>query len=182
LPAKSFFATAILKGQRVARHRTALIVNASPHKRSITTRFCRTFEKGFGSHYTKQIELHDKPPPHSDGTYNKVDTPWQRHVLESDVLFIGTPTYWFNVPSILKAFLDDLAAIDEEKLWASERFMVIAVHAPEGGEIGAVNALVLPLNMLGFTLPANGYVYYRYPADRWAWKDLIDVAERIRFA
>jgi NAD(P)H-dependent FMN reductase len=165
----------------MARRHTALIVNASPHKPSITSRFCDTFADGFGARYTTWLDLHDQPPPHSDGTYGRGGTPWQDAVLATDVLFVATPTYWFNIPSILKAFLEDLTAI-EEQLWTTERFAVLAVHAPEGGEIGAVNALLAPLNMMGFTLPANGYVYYRHTADSWAWTDLTEIAKRVRFS
>jgi NAD(P)H-dependent FMN reductase len=165
----------------MAGRHTALIVNASPHKPSVTSRFCDVFAEGFGAGYTTWLDLHAQPPPHSDGTYERDGTPWQQAVLATDVLFVATPTYWFNIPSILKAFLDDLTAI-EEQLWEAERFAVIAVHAPQGGEIGALNALLAPLNMMGFTLPGNGYVYYRHEADDWAWTDLKEIAKRMRFA
>jgi NAD(P)H-dependent FMN reductase len=164
----------------MARHKTALVINSSPHEPSITTRFCDIFANSFGPRYTTRLDLHKEPPPHSNGTYDNGNTKWQKHVIESDVLFIGTPTYWFNVPSILKAFIDDLAAIDEI-LWEGDRSAVLAIHAPEGGEIGAVNALMPALNMLGFTLPGNGFVYYRDSGDDWAWNDLSEVAKRVRF-
>jgi NAD(P)H-dependent FMN reductase len=164
----------------VARHRTALVVNASPHGQSVTTKFCKIFEKGFGAEYTNQLNLHDAPPRFSDGSY-ATDTPLQKQVLDVDVLFIATPTYWFNVPAILKAFIDELSGIDTKKLWAVDRYVVVAVHAPQGGEIGAVGALVLPLNMMGFTLPANGFVYYRNEDDSWAWNDLTEIAKQLRY-
>jgi multimeric flavodoxin WrbA len=163
-----------------ARHRKALIVNASPFRESVTAKFCKTFEKGFGADYTKQLNLHDAPPRYSEGTYTS-DSPLQKQVLDVDVVFIATPTYWFNVPAILKAFLDDLSGIDTEELWAIDRYVVVAVHAPEGGELGAIGALVLPLNMIGFTLPANGFVYYRNEDDSWAWDDLTEIAKQLRY-
>jgi NAD(P)H-dependent FMN reductase len=164
----------------MARHRTALVVNSSPHEPSITTRFCDIFTDNFGPRYTRRLDLHKEPPPYSNGTYDNDNTKWQKHVIDADVLFIATPTYWFNIPSILKAFIEDLAAIDEI-LWEGDRYAVIAIHAPEGGEIGALNALMPALNMLGFTLPGNGFVYYRSAADDWAWNDLGEVAKRVRF-
>jgi multimeric flavodoxin WrbA len=164
----------------VGRHRKALLVNASPFGQSVTTRFCKTFEKGFGAAYTKQLNLHDAPPRYSAGIYI-TGTPLQRQVLDPDVVFIATPTYWFNVPAILKSFIEDLSGIDTKELWAIDRYVVVAVHAPEGGEIGAISAVVLPFNMMGFTLPANGFVYYRDADDDWALKDLADIAKQLRY-
>jgi hypothetical protein len=40
---------------------------------------------------------------------------------------------------------------------------------------------VLPLNMIGFTLPANGFVYYRNEDDSWAWDDLTEIAKQLRY-
>lgn len=161
----------------VTQHRRALVINASP-KNGKTLKFCKTFERAFGSQHTKRLNLAKNPPPHSDGTFKNTGTRWQEDTLKSDVLFIATPVYWFNVPSTLKAYLDDLAAI-ERKLWKNERFVIVAVHAPEGGEIGALNAIILPLNSMGFTLPRNGFVYYRGPSDDWAWKDIEYAAEEV---
>jgi multimeric flavodoxin WrbA len=149
-----------------------LTINASPHNNSVTERFCKTFEEIMPS---QRINLHDDPPPICRGRYKK-GSKWQKAVLDADMLFIATPTYWYNIPSILKAFLDDITAVDSQ-LWQDERYLYIAVHAPEGGEIGTINALMAPFNMMGFTIPACGYVYYRGTQDRWVWKELRRIAQ-----
>ena len=148
-----------------------LVVNASPHKNSKTERFCKLFEKYLSVPY-KQINLCDYNIPFSDGTYKKIDGDMEelrKLVLECDGLFIASPTYWYNVPSILKAFIEQLTCIDS-KLWQRERMLAIAVHAPHGGELGVFNAIVAPLNMFGFSLVGNGYAWYaggRYKTSWW---------------
>src|ERR1700720_1740923 len=108
-------------------HRKALVINASPHHSSVVERFCTTFEQSFGIRYRVRLNLcRETPPPgYSDGTYEHDSTRYQHLVRTSDVLFIGTPTYWFNIPAILKAFLDELAAIDET-VCERERFATVA--------------------------------------------------------
>ena len=163
------------------KHRKALVVNASPHQGSLTERFCKTFEQAIGEQHTTRLNICRDCPSYSDGKYDKKDTRWQQSVLKSEVLFIGTPVYWFNIPAVLKALLDDWAAIDD-RLWQKERFAIIAAYAPEGGEISALNALVIPLNMMGFTFPGNAIVYVRDERkDGWAWEDIKEAAQGVRF-
>src|SRR5260221_8250609 len=77
-------------------------------------------------------------------------------VLDCDGMFIATPTYWYNAPATLKAFIEQLTPI-EKKLWKRERKLALAVYSPEGGELGVFTAVVAPLNMMGFSLIGNGY-------------------------
>ena len=167
------------------RHPKALVVNASPHTPSVTERLCTTFEEAFCKSYAQRksciqrLNLPDCQPPHSDGKYEHKTTVWRQAVQDADVLFIGTPTYWFGIPSVLKAFIDHIGNNDQ-KLSKQERIAIIAVRSKEGGEIGALNALVVPLNMMGFTILGNSLVYYREGKDRGVWKDLRDAAKDAR--
>lgn len=159
-----------------------LIINASPNAHGMTVKFCDAFEdaaKNAGE--TKRLNLHDDPPAFCRGVLPKPKTlsVYQREVLACDCLFVATPTYWFNAPSILKAFIEDLDPIETE-LWEKPRTLGVAIYAPEGGELGPAAALILPLNHLGFSLVDSGYVYHRdIPKDDWAWEDIRLMPERM---
>ena|SRR3989344_9051614 len=159
-----------------------LIINASPNSEGGTAKFCDAFltaAQKVGE--VKQLNLHDDPPPFCKGSLPKPEilSTYQREVLECDALFIATPTYWFNVPSILKAFIENLDPIELD-LWKRPRTLGIAIYSPEGGELGPATATVLPLNHLNFSLVDNGYVYHRgIPKDDWAWEDIALMPERM---
>ncbi len=154
-----------------------LIINASPHKNGNTARFVDAFKKAAESvGEVAELQLHDTPPPFSRGVYPSLRpdilSEYQKEILACDALFIATPTYWFNVPSILKALLESLDEIETE-LFQRTRVFGVAIYAPEGGEFGVASMLILPLNHLNFALVENGYVYHRgIPKDDWAWGDI----------
>jgi NAD(P)H-dependent FMN reductase len=172
------------KGIRMAERNPPhyLTINASPHRRSRTERFCRMFEDHLVGPSFDRIDLFDLKLPHSDGTYDqKPSQTVQRlrdNVLRCDGMFIASPTYWFNAPVPLKAFLEQLAPIDS-RLWRRERLLGLAVHAPEGGELGLFQAVVPALNIMGFALVGNGYVYYRRTRKSEDWVD-VDIRKMAR--
>ena len=159
-----------------------LIINASPSNQGGTAKFCSAFwdaAQKVGA--AKRLNLHDDPPAFCKGSTSRPEalSVYQREVLACDALFIATPTYWFNVPSILKAFIEDLDPIESD-LWQRPRTLGVAVYAPEGGELGPATAIVLPLNHLNFSFVDNGYVYHRgTPKDDWAWEDIERMPDRM---
>ena len=159
-----------------------LIINASPNPDGQTAQFCKVFveaSKKIGE--TTQLNLHDDPPPFCKGLAPKPEqlSIYQKAVLDCDALFIATPTYWFNVPSILKAFIENLDQIETD-LWKRPRALGIAIYAPEGGELGPATSLVLPLNHLNFLFVELGYVFFRgIEKDAWAWEDLEKMPARM---
>jgi multimeric flavodoxin WrbA len=159
-----------------------LIINASPNENGVTVKFCDAFTKAAEKvGEVKRLNLHDDPPPFCRGILPRPRTLglYQREVLDCDALFVATPTYWFNVPSILKAFIEELDPIEED-LWEKRRAFGAAIHAPEGGELGPATALILPLNHLNFSLVNMGYVYHRgIPKDDWAWEDINEMPARM---
>jgi multimeric flavodoxin WrbA len=160
-----------------------LVINASPHKNGGTQKFVDAFvDAAHKVGDVTQLNLHDSPPPFSNGDFVRPDVlnMYQQEVLVCDALFIATPSYWFNIPSILKAFIENLTPIESD-LWQRPRTLGVAVYAPEGGELGCGTATILPLNHLGFSLVDSGYVYHRgIPKDDWAWEDISRMPERMK--
>jgi multimeric flavodoxin WrbA len=174
-----------LKANAMTKGRPAhyLTINGSPHPRSRTERYCKLFEDHLDGPTFSRIDLFDLKLPHSDGTYredgSRTVQRLRQWVLDCDGMFISSPTYWFNVPAPLKSFMEQLAPIDR-KLWRRERLLGLAVHAPEGGELGVFQAVVPALNIMGFSLVGNGYVYYRRtrkPED-WVESDIRNMAHK----
>jgi multimeric flavodoxin WrbA len=150
-----------------------LVINVSPHKNSITQQFAKTFIsqcKLLGIE-TTEINLWDEHIPPSNGTYEQLNLRMQTLTLESDGVFIASPTYWYNVPATLKAYIECLTNIEDE-LYERSRPICLAVHSPEGGELGVIQSILLPMNMMGFWIPENAYAYYRGKQDDWAWEEV----------
>ena len=127
-----------------------------------------------------RLNLHEDCPETCDGTYKRPEvlSSFQRAVLDADGMFVATPCHWFNVPGVLKNLIDHLTCIDSD-LWERERPLCVAVHSPEGGEHGALAAIILPLNMMGFAIPANGYAYFN-GGDRWAYSEIEEMPGRMK--
>jgi len=138
-----------------------LTINASPVANGTTEGFCETFEKCIkGKCRFERINLRDFNIPPSNGLY-KIPTIEVRkigeRVLRSRGVFIATPTYWYNVPATLRAFIEQLTPI-EEKLQKRSRLLAVATYSPEGGELGCFTAIVAPLNMLGLRRKFRGWL------------------------
>lgn len=161
---------------------TFLIINASPHNTSVCQNFCNIFKKRCEELGIKTIEvnLHNIKLPFCDGTFDEVSLEIQKQTLESDGIFIASPTYWYNAPSVLKAYIECLSNIEDE-LYKRARPLCLAVHAPEGGELGVLQAVLLPMNMMGFWLPENAYAYYRNTKydDGWAFDEIKTMPDRM---
>ena len=160
-----------------------LVLNASPNQDGGTAKFVKAFREAAEKHgEVRVMNLHENPPRFSKGatTRDSNFTEYQQEALDCDALFIATPTYWFNVPAILKAFLEEIDEVDE-KFYTRPRVLGIAVYAPQGGELGVASALVFPLNHLKFALVEEGYIFHRGIAvDDWAWEDIARMPERMK--
>lgn len=160
-----------------------LVINASPNKEGGTAKFVGAFKEAAQKLGDVTIlNLHDNPPryAHSEKQNDGEPTLYQKAVMDTDALFIATPTYWFNTPAILKAFLEELDEIDT-KLYARPRALGMGIFAPQGGELGVATALTFPLNHMNFVLVDVGYVFHRgVPEDDWAWEDIALMPERMK--
>lgn len=103
----------------------------------------------------------------------------QRQVLAADGFVIATPTYWFNVPGVLKNFIDSLTVLEENELLEGKVAGFI-VYSPEGGEYGVLSSLLLPLNHMGVLFPPYSSIFYRGEQDTWVKQDIIDLAKRLQ--
>ena len=158
-----------------------LVVNSSAFPKSVVENMCIQFE-GAALNIdiqTQRINLFADMPPICDGTYTFKGefSELQKLVLSYDGLFIGTPCHWFNMPAVLKNFIDHLTPIDSF-LWKKSRPLCLAVYAPEGGEFGVLSSIILPFNLMGFSLPANGFAYYN-GNDRWAYDEIKEMPKRM---
>ena len=149
-----------------------LVLNCSAFRGSITEGYCYLFSSACSLEKIKttKINLYGEKIPMCNGRkYQRPDklSDIQKLVIAADGLFISTSVHWFNVPAVLKNFIDHISCVDVD-LWQKERPLCCFVYSPEGGEIGALSAIILPLNMMGFCLPANGYAYYNGKGDKWA--------------
>ncbi len=160
-----------------------LVINASPNKDGGTAKFVTAFTEAadlLGD--VRVMNLHDSPPHFSKGAKSRDSdfTDYQQAALDCDALFIATPTYWFNVPAILKAFIEEIDEVDK-MFYTRPRVLGVAIYAPQGGELGVASALVFPLNHLKFALVEEGYIFHRgVPIDDWAWADIAAMPERMK--
>lgn len=160
-----------------------VVINASPSREGGTAKFVSAFGGAAANHGEVTVfNLHDEPPRYSRGSVRRETglSRYQQAVIDCDALFIATPTYWFNAPAILKAFIEELDEIDLQ-LYERPRALGIAVYAPQGGELGVASSLVFPLNHMNFALVEVGYIFHRgIPEDDWAWEDITLMPERMR--
>lgn len=140
-----------------------LLVSVSRSTRGKVRRFCEVFKKNLKGVSIKELDL----------TKKVSQKEIQNHVLECDGMFIATYPSWFSPPVELKAFIEALDPIDD-KLWVKERLLGLAVHSPQGGELGIFTSVVAPLTLMGFSLIGNGYAYHRGTKfdEGWAWDEV----------
>ena len=105
-------------------------------------------------------------------------------LLEADGLVIAIPTYWFNMPGILKSFIDSLTPfvdMENESNYKTDgknsfgldgKVAGCIVYSPEGGESPVLQNLALTLNHLGVLLPPYSLIFYRGKQDWWAKNDI----------
>lgn len=161
-----------------------LTVNSSPKPNSKTEALLALFEnnaKSLGAEI-KRVNLYEEESTPVSGKLGKSTSPYnrlQQAVLACDGVVIATPTYWFNVPGILKNFIDNLTQLEEDDFLLEGKVAGFIVHSPQGGEIGALQAMALPLNHMGVVLPPYCCIFYRGPQDDWVEQDCKDLAKRM---
>lgn len=95
-------------------------------------------------------------------------------ILDSDIIIMGSPTYYGNVSGAMKSFMDSFSPCWlEAKLWGKTFFAFSTCANPEGGGdmcLNAMNifaqhmgmiAIPVPSNLVqGVSLPAYGLLHY----------------------
>ncbi len=95
-------------------------------------------------------------------------------ILDSDIIIMGSPTYYGNVSGAMKSFMDSFSPCwAEAKLWGKKFFAFSTAANPEGGGDMCLNAMNIfaqhmgmvsipvPSNLLqGISFPAYGILHY----------------------
>lgn len=154
-----------------------LAINSSPKLNGKTASFLEVFvdEAGSKGVEVERIDLYKENIPPVSGELGKNIkqlSKLQEKYLAADGFVIATPTYWFNVPGVLKNFIDSLTIL-EENSWKTEgKVAGLIVYSPEGGELGILGNLAVAFNHMGITIPPYGMIFYRGEQDSWAIPDI----------
>lgn len=154
-----------------------LALSSSPRRGGVTEKLLLRFvasAKKRGARVTT-LRLYDALPEPVSGKLGKKIrklSRLQKAVYDADGFVIFTPTYWFNVPGVLKNFIDQLTVFEENGWLLEGKVAGFIVYAPQGGETGALSALALPLNHMGAVFVPYSFIFYRDAKDRWAIRDL----------
>lgn len=89
-------------------------------------------------------------------------------LLDSDIIIIGSPTYYGNVSGAMKSFMDSFSPYwSEARFWGKKLFSYTTCGTTEGGGDMCLNAINIFGQHLGMTIvsvPANLLTGYSFPA------------------
>lgn len=154
-----------------------LAINGSPNPDSKTVNFLKQFIESANTlgATIENIDLYRHSIPFVTGKLEQKISkllPIQKAIIECDGFIIATPTYWFNIPGILKNFIDNLTILEENGFLLEGKVAGFIIYSPQGGELGALSALTFPLNHMGVTFPPYAFLFYRGIQDKWVKKDI----------
>ncbi|MCY6484099.1 flavodoxin family protein [Clostridium aestuarii] len=89
-------------------------------------------------------------------------------ILESDYIFLGSPTYFGNVSAEMKAFMDSFSPLwSDGKLFGKKLVAFTSCGDPQGGGqvcLRSINTFAQHMGMLPIPIPANLSSKKSYPA------------------
>jgi len=90
------------------------------------------------------------------------------NLLDSDIIIMGSPTYYGNVSGAMKSFMDSFSPCwPEAKLWGKKLFAFSTSGNPEGGGdmcLNAINIFGQHMGMIVVPVPSNLVSGQSYPA------------------
>jgi len=91
-------------------------------------------------------------------------------VLKANALIIATPIYWFNMSSVVKAFIDRLTAFEnmifiDGKSWVEGKVAGVIVCGNDSGCIQVIANLYATLVSMGFAIPPWALAYFNKKGD-----------------
>lgn len=98
----------------------------------------------------------------------KIEVARVNDILDSDIIIMGSPTYYGNVSGAMKSFMDSFSPCWlEAKLWGKKLFSFSTCANPEGGGdmcLNAINIFGQHMGMLAVPVPSNLVSGQSYPA------------------
>lgn len=98
----------------------------------------------------------------------QLDSANAEKLLDSDIIIIGSPTYFGNVSGAMKAFMDSFSPYwPDAKFWGKKLFAYSTCANGEGGGdmcLNAINIFGLHMGMIPIPIPANLLPSQSYPA------------------
>ena len=89
-------------------------------------------------------------------------------MLDSDIIIMGSPTYYGNVSGAMKSFMDSFSPCwSEAKLWGKKLFSFSTSGNPEGGGdmcLNTMNIFAQHMGMIVVPVPSNLVSGQSYPA------------------
>ena len=89
-------------------------------------------------------------------------------ILDSDIIIMGSPTYYGNVSGAMKSFMDSFSPCwPEAKLWGKKLFAFSTSGNPEGGGdmcLNAINIFGQHMGMISVPVPSNLVSGQSFPA------------------
>jgi multimeric flavodoxin WrbA len=140
---------------------------------------------GVDGHLVRVVDLDVKPGVQSDMGAGDAWPAVRQQMLDADILVVATPTWVWQRSSVAQRVMErldaELSATDDEG--RLETFGKVALAVVVGNEDGAhaiTAGLFQSLNDVGFTIPANGGVYWNGEAMTTTdYKDLDETPEAV---
>lgn len=156
----------------------ALGINGSPRKNGTVSRMLKNtlqeIEKRGGKTETVYLAA-TRILPHTGKLDDKIfiedtddDMPrLQELVLKADGIIFATPTYWFNVSSLMKLFLDRLTSLEHYKFLLEGKVGGIISYGPEGGALNSAMQILMFASQNGMIVPPYCAIFDEGRKDAW---------------
>ncbi len=169
-----------------------LAICSSPKAGGHTDKLLERFIKAagrYGASVTK-IQLYKEKIPPFDGKLHhrraslvaqniRGLSRFQKALKGCDGFVIATPTYWFNVPGVLKNLIDHLTVLEEYGYWLEGKVAGFIVYSPHGGGTDVLENLALVFSNMGVVLPPYSMIHYGQSDDQWSPEDIGLLAKNI---
>ncbi len=100
-------------------------------------------------------------------------------IVDCDGLVITTPTYWFNLPAILKSAIEHLTVTEEHGYYLEGKVAGAIAYGPDGGATDVLENLALVLTNMGCVLPPYSLIWFGQKDDQWTLRDIDLLAQNM---
>lgn len=123
----------------------------------------------------QRIDLYEEALPPVTG---ELDIPLgepnsvQAKLLWCDAFVLVTPTYWFNMPAVVKNFVDHLTILEDNGFLLEGKVAGCIVYTPEGGGENILQNLAMVFNHMGIVVPPYCLIFDRGDGKKWVQEDI----------